>query len=126
MPTLRLFAGIAEVAGVRSWQLPEGSGTRAVAEAPGMCATGQVAEQSGVAETAGEQVTPVQVTPVTVPATGGTTVAEVIAQAEQEFGSEFADQVQICRIWLNGKPAQLSDRVADDDEVALLPPVSGG
>jgi len=54
------------------------------------------------------------------------TVAEVLAAASQQFGSDFTEQVQTCRIWLNGEPAQLSAQVTDSDEVALLPPVSGG
>lgn len=54
------------------------------------------------------------------------TVAEVIDAASQEFGPDFIEQVQTCRIWLNGEPAQLSAIVTDSDEVALLPPVSGG
>lgn len=31
-----------------------------------------------------------------------------------------------CKIWVNGEPADGSDAVGDSDEVALLPPVSGG
>jgi molybdopterin converting factor small subunit len=31
-----------------------------------------------------------------------------------------------CKIWVNGEPAELTDVVRDADEVALLPPVSGG
>lgn len=54
------------------------------------------------------------------------TVGEVVAFAESRFGQEFAEQVQTCRIWLNGEPADLDAPVGDDDEVALLPPVSGG
>jgi molybdopterin converting factor small subunit len=34
--------------------------------------------------------------------------------------------VQRCRVWRNGEPAEREDAVTDDDEVAILPPVSGG
>ena len=54
------------------------------------------------------------------------TVGEAVALAEKQFGPEFAEQVQTCRIWLNGEPTDLDVLVGDDDEVALLPPVSGG
>ena len=56
----------------------------------------------------------------------GTTVGEVIAAATARYGDEFAALVQTCRVWLNGEPALESDPVADADEVAILPPVSGG
>lgn len=54
------------------------------------------------------------------------TVGEAVAFAENRFGEEFAEQVQTCRIWLNGEPANLDAPVGGEDEVALLPPVSGG
>lgn len=56
----------------------------------------------------------------------GSTVGAVIEAAELRFGSDFAAQVQSCRIWLNGEPAAANDPVGPGDEVALLPPVSGG
>ena len=54
------------------------------------------------------------------------TVGEAVELAEKRFGKEFAEQVQTCRIWLNGEPADLDAPVGEADEVALLPPVSGG
>ena len=44
----------------------------------------------------------------------------------ERFGDDFAAQLQSCRIWVNGEPALESDPVGDADEVAVLPPVSGG
>ena len=38
----------------------------------------------------------------------------------------FAEVLAGCRVWRNGQPAVESDQLADDDEVAVLPPVSGG
>lgn len=55
-----------------------------------------------------------------------TTVADVIAQANDKFGPHFAELVATCRIWVNGEPAEVDTAVTDADEVALLPPVSGG
>lgn len=56
----------------------------------------------------------------------GTTVGAVLAEAAQRYGGAFADVLGGCRIWCNGEPASLDNRVGDDDEVAVLPPVSGG
>ncbi len=54
------------------------------------------------------------------------TISELLDLAGDELGELFKEQIQICRIWLNGKPAELSAELSADDEVALLPPVSGG
>jgi sulfur-carrier protein len=56
----------------------------------------------------------------------GSTVDEVLAAATAQFGASFGAVLAICRIWVNGEPAQGSTAVADHDEVAVLPPVSGG
>ena len=56
----------------------------------------------------------------------GSTVGEVLAAADEKFGEAFADVATTCRVWLNGEAAMATDPVGDDDEVALLPPVSGG
>lgn len=42
------------------------------------------------------------------------------------YGEAFAVLLPRCRVWVNGEPAQAGDAVADADEVAVLPPVSGG
>ena len=56
----------------------------------------------------------------------GATVAEVVANATERYGDAFAELVPICRIWVNGEAAEPETAVDDRDEVALLPPVSGG
>jgi len=56
----------------------------------------------------------------------GATVGAVIEAATEQFGADFAELVPTCRVWVNGEPAVESDPVGDGDEVALLPPVSGG
>ena len=57
---------------------------------------------------------------------GRRTVGEVVAAACERYGNEFAALVQSCRVWVNGEPALETDAVTDSDEVAILPPVSGG
>ena len=54
------------------------------------------------------------------------TVDGVISEAIRYFGSDFAALVPTCRIWINGNPAGMEDAVTEVDEIALLPPVSGG
>jgi molybdopterin converting factor small subunit len=56
----------------------------------------------------------------------GATVGEVVANACARYGTEFASLVQNCRVWRNGEPALPGDAVRPEDEVAILPPVSGG
>jgi molybdopterin converting factor small subunit len=56
----------------------------------------------------------------------GATVDEVLAQARTRYGAGFAALLGSCRIWLNGEEAAGSDPVGADDEVAVMPPVSGG
>lgn len=56
----------------------------------------------------------------------GTTVDEVIAAAVARYGDEFEAVVPLCAVWVNGDEATGDTTVGDGDEVALLPPVSGG
>lgn len=55
-----------------------------------------------------------------------TTVGEVLDAAVGRFGSDFSQVLAGSKVWLNGSPAERSDTVAPGDEVAVLPPVSGG
>jgi len=56
----------------------------------------------------------------------GTTVGEVLATASRRYGQRFTDVLGTCKIWVNGEPASLQDSVGSADELAVLPPVSGG
>lgn len=56
----------------------------------------------------------------------GASVADVLANAIQEFGQGFADVVSMSKVWVNGEEVPMSHPVGDNDEVAVLPPVSGG
>ena len=55
-------------------------------------------------------------------------LGEIIEAACSRFGPTFAEVVEISRIWVNGEePFQgLATRIEPGDEVAVLPPVSGG
>jgi len=56
----------------------------------------------------------------------GHTVSEVLGAAELRFGLPFTEVLAISRIWVNGDSADLRFTLAPDDEIAVLPPVSGG
>jgi molybdopterin converting factor small subunit len=56
----------------------------------------------------------------------GATVGEVLAAAGERYGSDFVAVLGTCRVWVNGEVTDLSAAVGENDEVAVLPPVSGG
>lgn len=56
----------------------------------------------------------------------GSTVAEVLNAASDRFGAGFVEQLESCRIWRNGEPCCSDDPVFEQDELAVLPPISGG
>jgi molybdopterin converting factor small subunit len=56
----------------------------------------------------------------------GTTVGEVLAEARRRYGEGFAAVLERSRVWRNGEPVGGEEPVGPDDEVAVLPPVSGG
>ena len=56
----------------------------------------------------------------------GSTVGDVLAAAVDKFDDHFAALVPTCKIWVNGEPADRETSLTPNDEVALLPPVSGG
>jgi len=56
----------------------------------------------------------------------GSDVAAVLAAACARYGEHFAAVLARSKVWVNGEPADPRDPVTDSDEVAVLPPVSGG
>jgi molybdopterin converting factor small subunit len=57
---------------------------------------------------------------------GEQTVGDVLAAARARHGAEFERILDSSRVWLNGDEAELTQPVGPDDEVAVVPPVSGG
>jgi sulfur-carrier protein len=53
-------------------------------------------------------------------------VGAVLDEARRRYGEGFAAVLARCRVWRNGEPAHDDDPVGPTDEVAVLPPVSGG
>ena len=56
----------------------------------------------------------------------GATVGEILETACSRFGTQFAAGLATAKIWRNGEEVDASQPVNPDDEIALLPPVSGG
>ena len=56
----------------------------------------------------------------------GDTVRAVLDAAVARYGDDFGALLGSCKVWVNGEPAGPDDAVAATDEVAVLPPVSGG
>ena len=56
----------------------------------------------------------------------GGSVDAVLADAVARFGPAFADVVAASRVWVNGEPVRPGHELTPVDEVAVLPPVSGG
>lgn len=56
----------------------------------------------------------------------GATVGEVLDAASEKFGTDFTMSAERARVWVNGDEAERDVEVGPDDEIALIPPVSGG
>ncbi|HEX2850015.1 MAG TPA: MoaD/ThiS family protein [Acidimicrobiales bacterium] len=56
----------------------------------------------------------------------GATVGQVLEAARARFGEPFIAVLANSRVWRNGEVATDDDAVSEHDEVAVLPPVSGG
>ncbi|MCT9077442.1 MoaD/ThiS family protein [Streptomyces fulvoviolaceus] len=59
----------------------------------------------------------------------GSTLGEVLDEALRRYGAEFAQVLANSRVWLNGEMLYDDMRGAPceaDDEIAVLPPISGG
>jgi molybdopterin converting factor small subunit len=54
------------------------------------------------------------------------TVGAVLDAARSRFGEHFAAVLATSRVWLNGEQTIDAAAVGPSDEVAVLPPVSGG
>lgn len=56
----------------------------------------------------------------------GATVAEVLDAARARYGRRFEEVLATSRVWVNGEPVGDGSPVGPHDELAVLPPVSGG
>jgi molybdopterin converting factor small subunit len=56
----------------------------------------------------------------------GETVGAILDAAVRTWGVSFAELLTRCQVWVNGDEADRSTVVGATDEVAVVPPVSGG
>ena len=56
----------------------------------------------------------------------GASVGEVLDTAVAQYGAQFEAVLGMSKVWLNGEEVSREHPVTDKDEVAVLPPVSGG
>lgn len=54
------------------------------------------------------------------------TVGEAMDHASEKFGPDFEKGLETSRIWVNGQEADRANSLSDNDELIVLPPVSGG
>lgn len=54
------------------------------------------------------------------------TVGAILDAARARYGEQFAAVLANSRVWLNGDPTTDDAVVGENDELAVLPPVSGG
>ncbi len=53
-------------------------------------------------------------------------LAELLETACRRFGPEFEQVLRTSAVWVNGEPVDGDPAIGELDEVAVLPPVSGG
>jgi molybdopterin converting factor small subunit len=55
------------------------------------------------------------------------TIGGIVTLAIERYGSEFGKVLETSRVWLNGEPVARDETAClSGDEIAILPPVSGG
>jgi molybdopterin converting factor small subunit len=53
-------------------------------------------------------------------------VKELLEQAVARYPAQFSEILATSRIWVNGDDVDVDHSLVDHDEVAVIPPISGG
>lgn len=56
----------------------------------------------------------------------GDTIGDAVSVLAARFGPEFERRLETSRVWKNGEEGAADDPITDADELAVIPPVSGG
>jgi len=56
----------------------------------------------------------------------GATIDAVLGEAVNRYGTKFQEILGVSQVWLNGEPTERDAVVESYDEIAVLPPISGG
>jgi len=56
----------------------------------------------------------------------GDSLGVVLDEAVRRYGPKFRAVLEVSRVWVNGEPAEAGALLRHEDEIAVLPPVSGG
>jgi molybdopterin converting factor small subunit len=56
----------------------------------------------------------------------GESLEVVLDEAVRRYGPAFRAVLEVSRVWVNGEPADADAFIGHDDEIVVLPPVSGG
>ena len=53
-------------------------------------------------------------------------VESLLRLATARYPADFATVLESCRVWVNGDDVGRDHRLTEEDEVAVIPPISGG
>jgi molybdopterin converting factor small subunit len=56
----------------------------------------------------------------------GANLDSILQEAVQRYGTAFEKVLSVSQIWVNGEPAEALVAIGPRDEIAVLPPISGG
>jgi molybdopterin converting factor small subunit len=56
----------------------------------------------------------------------GDSLEAVLTEAVRRYGPKFEAILEVSRVWVNGESADAGAPIGHDDEISVLPPVSGG
>jgi molybdopterin converting factor small subunit len=56
----------------------------------------------------------------------GENLGDVLDAAVRRYGPAFSEVLSVSKVWVNGEPSTPEQRVGPQDEVVVLPPISGG
>ncbi|MGD0853540.1 MAG: MoaD/ThiS family protein [Acidimicrobiales bacterium] len=56
----------------------------------------------------------------------GDSLDVVLDEAIRRYGPAFRALLEVSQVWVNGEPVEAGALIGHEDEIAVLPPVSGG